>query len=99
MPGLYAAFDRLKEPDLHAVDDQVLSLFLLCKNGVPVVLVSFGDRLLTLAHALLLWRGVRFAFILGRGFRLDFDSLVFGGWLFRRSVFKLINGHCFLSRG
>ena len=48
----------------------MLSLFLLPKNVVPVVLVGFGYRLLTLAHTLLFRCSVRFVFRLARDFGL-----------------------------
>ena len=64
----------------------MLSLFLLPKNVVPVVLVGFEYRLLTLAHTLFFWDSVRFIFSAGRGFifsadrgfRLGFSNLVLG---------------------
>jgi hypothetical protein len=95
MPGLYVQLD------LHAVDDQVLSLFLLRKNVVPVVLVSFRNCLLTLAHTLLACRSVRFAFShrgriwfvlsLANGIWFGFYNLILGDRFFGRSVFGLIN--------
>src|SRR5450631_2064402 len=84
----------LKLPRLHRSPcsrPQVLSLFLLSKNVVPVVLVGFGYWLLTLAHTLFFWCSVRFVFSLGRGFRLGFNNLLLGDRFFRRSVFGLIN--------
>src|SRR5665647_74309 len=74
---------------------QTLSIFLFAENIVPVILVGLGYRLLTLAHTLLLWCGVRFAFWFGRGFRLGLDNLAFGNRLFRRHVLGFINRHCF----
>ena len=101
MPGLYVAFDRIEKLDLPAVDDQVLSLFLLRKNVVPVVLVSFRYCLLTLAHTLLACQSVRFAFryrgriwfvlSLASGFWFGFYNLILGDRFFGRSVFGLID--------
>src|SRR5580693_4545642 len=90
LPSTPPATDHSKLLRLHR-PTTVLSLFLLSKNVVPVVLVGFGYWLLTLAHTLLFWCSVRFAFCLGRGFRLGFDNLVLGDRFFRRSVFSLIS--------
>jgi hypothetical protein len=51
-----------------------LGLFLFPENVVPVILVGFGDRLLTLAHALLLWCSILFAFGCRRSFCFGLDS-------------------------
>ena len=71
--------------------DVVLSFYLFREDVVPVVLISFGYRLLTLAHSVPLWSSVGLFSVLGEDsvFASAISLSVIG--FLGRSVFGLIN--------